>query len=105
MIARLETDVRMSLVIEFNYSLALTWCFPGLVRVAAAAPRTVVPRSFTFVSVRTDIIRIPSGSNYYSCKLTKSNFVAFLPHLGDQCLAGINDASKSATEKALSHVF
>jgi hypothetical protein len=61
MITRLETDVRMLLVIEFNYNLALTWCFPGLARVAAAALRTVVPRSFTFVSVRADMVRNPFG--------------------------------------------
>jgi hypothetical protein len=61
MITRPETDVRMQLVIEFNYSLALTWCFPGLARVAAAALRTVVPRSFTFVSVRADRFRNPFG--------------------------------------------
>jgi hypothetical protein len=54
---QLETDATIPLVIEFNYSLALTWCFPGLARVAAAALRTVVPRSFTFVSVRADTVR------------------------------------------------
>jgi hypothetical protein len=30
-------------------------------------------------------------------QLTKHNFVSFLPHLGDQCLARINDAGKSVT--------
>ncbi len=60
-IIRLETDVGMLLVVGFNYSLALTWCFPGLARVAAAALRTVVPRSFTFVSVKVDMVRNPFG--------------------------------------------
>lgn len=61
MITTLEIDVKMLLVVGFNYSLALTWCFPGLARVAAAALKTVVPRSFTFVSVRADTVRNPSG--------------------------------------------
>ena len=47
--------------IQVYSSLALTWCFPGLVRVAAAALRTVAPRSFTFVSVRADPVRNPFG--------------------------------------------
>jgi hypothetical protein len=43
------------------------------------------------------MIRNPVGLQPSPYKLTKNNFVSFLPHLGYQCLARINDAGKSVT--------
>lgn len=78
------TNLRILLVIKFNYSLALAWCFSGLARVAAAALRTAVPRSFTFVSEKSEYDQKPPfRCNRHICKLTENNFVTFLPHLGN----------------------
>ena len=85
-----------------SYSLALTCPPDDATSVAPAAAKTVVPRSFNFVSVQSkkggerneeELVRhptkIPNSSNWG--KLTEQHFVPFLPHLGHECLAGVYD--------------
>jgi hypothetical protein len=80
---------------RFNYSLALTCCFPGFNRVAAAAFKTVAPRSLTLVSVRRRGERCQhSIGSLPLTKLTENNLIPFFPHLRDQRLARIDNASK-----------
>lgn len=72
-------------------------CLLGLTRVTAAAFRTVVPRSLTLVSEGVNIVNTPLRAVDRFWELTENDLSSFLPHLGNERLARINDASESVT--------
>jgi hypothetical protein len=72
-------------------------CLLGLTRVTAAAFRTVVPRSLTLVSEGVNIVNTPLRAVDHFRELTENDLISFLPHLGNERLARINDASESVT--------
>jgi hypothetical protein len=97
LIVGLEPAADNTVHYRINYSLALTCRFLDFDRVTAAAFKTVVPRSLTFVSIWRECCQYPNGPQSLT-KLTKNDLISFSPHHRNQSLTRIDDVGKSVKQ-------